>query len=90
MVPVVWPAESIFQNDGTGLSSPEFTTRYGVATFSKSKALTSICLVVGYAHNLDERAYVHNILRTVRIFSHQSLTCGATNRRQTLQQNLGH
>jgi hypothetical protein len=54
MVPVVWPAESILQNDGAHISSAEFATRYEVASFSKSERFTGNCLVIGYAYNPAE------------------------------------
>jgi len=37
MVPVVWPAESIFQDDGADISSAEFAARDEVVRFSTSK-----------------------------------------------------
>jgi len=51
MVPVVWPVESIFQNDGADIFSPEDATRYEVARFSKREPFTSVCLVIGDARN---------------------------------------
>ena len=70
MVPFIWTTESVFQNDGKDIPSSEFITRYELAKFSKNERVTSICLVIGYAHSLGKSAYILKSLRMVRILSH--------------------